>query len=285
MKKLFLMPKSIRIGRRIVKAALRIVVLLLLFTVSESFAAFERLPADPVSAGMGRAGLLVFRTGGFLANPALPVIRSFGVWWDRPYGLTELTAKEAVVSLPHSEFSFGATFGHTGDDTYSESRTIVAAGYTLSPDIRAGLSLAWYRLAIDELPTGSSGVANLGVIGQVSSDVRVGAVWNNVLGAGLSGYEDDLPQSLAAAILFDADDRTLVTLDLEQQSGWPTEVRIGVASRVLKPLTLRAGSRFNPSELTAGFSLKYQAVQVHYALLWHRDLGATHSAGMSILIP
>lgn len=259
---------------------------LLLFMYSkDGFAAFERFPADPVAAGMGRAGLLTFRTGGFLTNPALPVGRTFGLWWDRPYGLSELSGKQAVVSLPHNEFSFGAGFAQSGDDAYSESRTTLSAGYTLAPDIRAGIAFAWNSLSIDGLPNGNSGVMNLGVAGQVSSDVRVGAVWNNVLGAGLSNYEDDLPQSLAAAVLFQADDRTFATLDLEQQSGWPTEVRIGVASRVLKPLTLRAGSRFKPSELTAGFTLKVQVVQVHYALLWHGDLGATHTAGLGIMIP
>ncbi|MCB1059453.1 MAG: hypothetical protein KDB65_04405 [Calditrichaeota bacterium] len=279
------MPKSIRIGRRIVKAEASIALLMLLYVFSDGFAAFEALAPDPVSAGMGRAGLLVARSGGFLANPALPVSRSFGLWWDRPYGLAELTNKQAVVSLPYNDFSFGAGYAQSGDEAYSESRSTVSAGYTVSPNIRAGLSLAWYRLAINEFPNGSSGVANLGVIGQVSPDVRVGAVWNNILGAGLSNYEDDLPQSLAAAILFQADERTLATLDLEQQSGWPTEVRIGVATQILKPLTIRAGSRFNPSEYSAGFTLKYQAVQIHYALLWHRDLGATHTAGLGVLIP
>jgi hypothetical protein len=261
------------------------VALLLLFVFSDGFAAFERFPADPVAAGMGRAGLAVFRTGGFLTNPALPVQRAFAVWWDRPYGLAELTSKQAVLSLPRNELSLGAAFSQSGDEAYSESRATASAGYTLSPDIRAGLAIAWYGLNIDGLPTGSSGVANLGVIGQVSSDFRVAAVWNNVLGSGLSHYDDELPQSLAAAVLFEADDRTLATLDLEQQSGWPTEVRIGVATRVMKPLTIRAGSRFNPSEYTGGFTLKYKVVQVHYALLWHRDLGATHTAGLGILIP
>jgi hypothetical protein len=47
---------------------------------------------------------------------------------------------------------------------------------------------------------------------------------------------------------------------------------------------LRCGAHFSPSEYTAGFTLQHRSVEVHYALLWHRELGASHSVGMDVFL-
>ena len=278
------MLESIRIEEGIVKAVRIFLYLLVLGGCNIADAAFERPLADPVAAGMGRAGLIIERSGGFLANPALGFKQNIAIWWDRPYGLTELGSERVIAALSVKDSDFGVSYGQTGDKAYSEKQVSAAGSYAFAPDVRVGLSASWYGLAVDGLPSGSAGVLNLGIVGQVAKDLKASAVWNNLSQAKLSNYEDELPTSIAAGLLFEADDRTELALEFEQQPGWPTEVRAGINSRVLKPLTLRGGARFNPAEYTAGFSLRHRALQVHYALLWHRDLGASHAIGLDVFL-
>ncbi len=233
---------------------------------------------------MGRAGLVQSRMGGFLANPAVSGRQGLSLWWDQPYGLAELTSKQVVALFPVQKLDFGASYGQSGDDNYSESRFSTSGSFHITSDIRAGLSSSLYHLSIGGLPSGQAGIVNLGVVVSLSSDLSAGAVWNNVLATKLSNYEDELPQSLAAGLLFQADDRTDVAIEIEQQPGWPMEVRAGVNTRLLKALIIRGGTRFNPAEYTAGFTLRHRVVELHYALLWHRDLGASHAAGLDVFL-
>ncbi|MBL0060523.1 MAG: hypothetical protein IPP40_03305 [bacterium] len=278
------MLESIRIEEGIVKAVRIFLYLLILGGCSLANAAFERPIADPVAAGMGGSGLIIERSGGFLVNPAIGFKQNVAIWWDQPYGLTELGSERVIAGLSVKDSDFGASYGQTGDKAYSEKQFCAAGSYAFAPDIRAGISASWHKLAIDGLPSGCAAVLNLGVVGQVTNDLKAAAVWKNLSQSKLSNYEDELPISLAAGLLFDADDRTEFALEFEQQPGWPTEVRMGINSRVLKPLALRGGARFNPAEYTAGFSLRHRALQVHYALLWHRDLGASHAIGLDVLL-
>ncbi len=276
------MLESIRIEEGIVKAVRIFLYLLVLGGCNFANAAFERPLADPVAAGMGRSGLIFQRSGGFLVNPAIGFKQNVAVWWDQPYGLSELGSERVIAAVPLRDSDFGVSYGQSGDKAYSEKQICAAGNYSFAPDIRAGLSASWYGLAIDGLPSGSAGVLNLGVVGELTNDLKAAAVWNNLSQAKLSNYEDKLPTSLAAGLLFNADDRTELALEFEQQPGWPMEVRMGINSRVLKPLTLRGGARLSPAEYTAGFSLRHRALQVHYALLWHRDLGASHAIGLDV---
>ncbi len=258
--------------------------LLVLGCGSIANAAFERSVSDPVAAGMGRSGLIFERSGGFLVNPAIRFKQNVAVWWDRPYGLPELGSERVIAAFPVKDTNFGASYGQTGDKAYSERQICAAGSYAFASDFRAGVSASLYDLTIDGLPSGRAGVINFGIVGQVANDLKAAAVWNNFSQSKLSNYEDELPTSLAAGLLFAADDRTDLAMEFEQQPGWPTEVHAGINSRVLKPLTLRGGVRFNPAEYTAGFSLMHRAVQVHYALLWHRDLGASHAIGLDVFL-
>lgn len=278
------MPESIRIEEGIVKAVLIFLCLLVIDSGKIVNAAFERALADPIASGMGRSSVILERPGGFLANPALGFRQNVAVWWDRPFGLAELGSERVIATLPVQDINLGASLCQTGDKAYSERQFTLASSYGIAPDLRAGLSASLYGLSIDGLPSGNAGILNIGVVGQVTSDLQAAAVWNNLSQSQLSNYEDELPSSLVAGLLFGADERTKLALEFEQQPGWPTEVRTGINSRVLKPLTIRGGARFNPVEYTAGFSLRHRSLQVDYALLWHRDLGASHAIGLDVFL-
>lgn len=277
------MQESIRIEAGNVKALLLPLIGLLMLVGSDAFCAFERTASDPVAAAMGRAGLILSRSGGFLANPAIPSRTSATLWWDRPYGLRELGGQTVVGSYSPGNKAFGFSASQVGDEAYAERQIVGAGSFEASPSIRAGLSAAWNSLAIQGLPSGNAPTVNLGVVGQVSQDLSAGLAWSNLFQSRLSNYEDKLPTALSAGVLFQPDNRTQVALDIEQQPDWPTEVRMGAGFAALKQLVLRGGARFNPSEYTAGFTLIHRIVRLHYALMWHRDLGASHSLGLDIL--
>lgn len=268
--------QSITIGAGNVKAAW----IALLFCAALTYAAFERDAVDPVSRSLSGAGLALDRMGGFAQNPALASPRMLGIRWEQPYGARELTSEMAAVAFPIREWSGAATFEQTGDEAYREQRAVALANYAVQPDLRVGLAAQWSALAIQGLPDGSAATLTVGLQGRLSQDLAGAVVWRNALRAKLSRYEDRLPTLLAAGLAFAADDNTTFVLDAAQEPGWPVELRGGVQMRILKPLTLRAGARFDPAEYSTGFSLKHRSLNFHYALSWHRELGATHGLGL-----
>lgn len=238
--------------------------------------------SDPQAMGMGQVGMLTRRSGGFLSNPALGYGPSLGVWWEQPYGLKELQSERLVASLPVRNIGLGVSLFRMGDDIYQEQSALISGCTPLSDRVMIGLSAAMNSVRISGLPTGRATVFNAGAIGEITESITAGFAWNNFTRSSLSNYQDELPTSLGIGALAQVDETTRLGVEAEQPRGFPMELRVGVSNQVLKQLTVRAGARFNPSEYTAGFSVKHRAASLHYALLWHGELGASHTIGFDL---
>jgi len=242
--------------------------------------AFERPAVDPVTGGLAGAGLALGRLHGLATGHSEAIVA--GLRWEQPYGIPELAGRTLLVGFPVSKYRGLASVQDRGDEAYREQSVALHCERAIQPGLDGSIGLSWHRLTIDGLPTGNAVELDLQARKQVGDDVRFAMAWRNPLRARLSNYEDRLPESLTLGAAFSPDRATTLVLDVEQEAGWPIDVRGGIEMQVLKSLLVRAGTRFDPVEYGAGFTVRQSKLRFHYALNWHRDLGATHALGLDL---
>lgn len=279
------MPESIRIEGRIVKVLAFCLGLGVLMGQSEcAWAAFERTAQGVSASGRAGAGLALSEPGSFLLNPAMCGATTAFAGWSQPFGLKEFGTEFLGASHRFSNWGAALLITQMGDEAYREQSLKAASTLRVRNDLDLGIAANWQRIDIAEFPKGDAVSVDLGMLARIQEDVRFGAVWHNATRSQLSNYEDRLPESIATGLCIDADSRTTVVIDALQESGRRLEFRGGVEVAAMKPLILRGGVLFDPAQYAFGFTLRHRGIRVNYGLQWHRTLGASHFAGLDILL-
>lgn len=249
-----------------------------------AWAAFERTAQGIAASGRAGAGLALYEPGSFMLNPAVTGASSAIAGWSQPYGMAEFGTEFLGANHLFSRWGAGLVFQRQGDEAYLEQTIQAAGNYQVRHDLDLGVSASWQQLDIATLAKGNAASFDFGMLTRIQDAVRFGAVWRNVTRAQLSSYEDHLPESIAAGLCIKADSRTTVAIDAQQEPGHTLEFRGGLEVVAMKPLILRCGVLFDPAQYAFGFTLRHRGIRVNYGLQWHRALGASHFAGLDILL-
>ncbi|MCG8605149.1 helix-hairpin-helix domain-containing protein [bacterium] len=254
--------------------------------VQPSLAGLDDLPVGARSIAMGSTYVAMANTADavFLNPGGLSQIigTHMSVFYQKPFGLDELSYGMAAVTFPILSHYFGLGFLHFGNSIYNEQMLAIAYSRHYNRQIYWGLALRLQRVQIEQY--GATGVAGLdfGLVLPVHAQVNLGFMAKNVNRPSVGKTSEKLPQTFRLGGSMRLNPKIVMTLEIFKDVRFPEELRFGVELTPIERLALRAGTASNPNRFSAGFGITRGRVSVDYAFFTHNDLGVTHQMSLSL---
>ncbi|MDD5087385.1 MAG: hypothetical protein PHI18_01125 [bacterium] len=260
----------------------------LLATWLPALGAFEWAVSGPRAAALGGAGAALRGDQWCSArNPALVVAQPSGVAasWSQQFGLPEL-AREVFTVGGRIRSQYLAIHGSNfGGDLYREGELGIALGWSVRPELSAGVELAGRWLDIRGYSSGRALAVAAGIVIQPVDPVELAAVWRNLNEPRINGYQDRIRESLTVGLAVAVQPVGTLVADFVQEEYFPTEYRLGAEIPLLPDIALRVGARAEPVRPTAGFQVEIGRWSFAYAGDLHPDLGPSHEVGLELRLP
>lgn len=237
------------------------------------------LPMGARSNSMGNATVAVSDAWSFHHNPgALAEVEqmSIGVCYENRFLLKELQSQGLVYVQPLKKMGVISVGAQTyGFELYRTNR--IGAGYSLKLSERffAGVQLNYQGIRLSEnYGTKNTMTAELGILGKITDNWRVGMSVFNLGRSKLADYEDDRFTTLMRlGTSYTFSDKLVVAAEAEKNIDFPTRFKAGLDYQAVQNLYFRAGFATQPVEISFGFGYKFGVIQLDLGSAYHQQLG------------
>jgi len=237
------------------------------------------LPMGARSNAMANATVALSDAWSFHHNPgALGEVKQvcIGVSYENRFLLRELQSQGLVYIQPlkkNGVLSFGAqTYGFEFYRTYR-----IGAGYSLQLSERffAGVQMNYQGIQLSENYGSKNTItAEMGILGKITDNWRVGMSVFNLGRAKLAVYEDDRFTTLMRlGTSYTFSKKLTVTAEAEKNIDFPARFKSGLDYQAIENLFFRAGFATQPVEISFGFGYKFGVIQLDLGSAYHQQLG------------
>lgn len=257
--------------------------------VQTTFAAFEQSNQGSRSAAMG--GSLVALGGNewsAFVNPA--ALRTIGertvslFYAPQPFELKELSHGAASYIEPTSVGSFALSASQFGFELYKETRVALSYSDEFAGVVKGGVNVNYYSLNIHNYGSASTIGIDVGLLVDVSDDVRWGFAAFNLNAPTIGAAKEKLPQVFSTGVAFIPVREATIAASIVKDIRYATELHVGIEYSLMEMIALRAGTTSNPNTLNAGIGIHYAFAQFDYAFSSHSELGMTHQFSLSLTL-
>jgi hypothetical protein len=198
------------------------------------------------------------------------------------FGLSELARSGFCLAVPTSAGVFALGGSRFGCALYNEFTASLAYGVRLNSVLAAGLCVNAYRLSIARYGNAWSVGADIGALLTISRSLQWGIAACNINGPTIGKTDEDLPQMILTGLRYVPFDGTSVRVDLQKDILYPVELHLGIEVSFLGMVAVRGGTTSELSTFGFGVGVRYEVIQLDYALTTHFDLGTTHHVSISL---
>jgi hypothetical protein len=236
------------------------------------------IPMGGRSNSMANASVAFEDVWAYHHNPAgLASLKSFsaGLSYENRFLLKELQSQGLTVALPLKTgvLSFGAQL--YGFELYRTQK--VGAGYSikLSEKFSAGVQLNYQGIRLtDNYGSKHSATAELGILGEITENWKIGVSVFNLGRAKLADFADDRFTTLMRlGTSYKVSDKVLFSAEAEKNIEYPLRFKAGMEYQAVKNFFFRFGAATAPVEITFGFGYKFKTFQLDLGSAYHQRLG------------
>ena len=246
-----------------------------------AFAAFESEYVSARLMGMGKAYVAVCDdANSALSNPAgLDCLygMSLSSGYTKYFGMDELTKAQIIYSIATNFGGLSVDISDFGDALYSEKIVGISYGKQAIDKIYMGFKLKWYNLEIGESYGNKSIYSfDIGLLGIANKNMRIGAFAENISNHKITRDKtDNVSSGLTIGVAYLVN-RLTFAFDVYKEPSFQKEYRMGIEYQLINPLAIRFGTRTEPSQYSAGITIRYSLFNFDYAYVHHTVLGGTH---------
>jgi hypothetical protein len=197
------------------------------------------------------------------------------------FGMSELRTTAFAITLPFSFSTVAFKAEQFGFDLYRETEFGAAFSVKLDQNIYGGLALNLCRLDIARYGSARHITFNVGLLGYILRNVKIGFCLNNITGTTMGRQSEKIPQICTLGVCWSLLDDLLMSVEMEKDIRFPASIKWGVEQKVFDVLAFRAGVSNNPGKYSTGIAVKYSSLEFGYAGYSHPDLGWTHQIDLS----
>jgi hypothetical protein len=152
--------------------------------------------------------------------------------------------------------------------------------------VAAGVQLDYLTTRIaNDYGTAGAPAAELGVIAEPVSHLRIGVHIFNPTRAKLATYNDErIPTLMRFGALYTFSDKVFLSAEMEKDVDFKPVFRGGIEYHPVKEFYLRAGAASNPGLTSFGFGLELKQFRLDLASTFHSVLGFTPQIGLQYVI-
>lgn len=256
----------------------------LFYIITNLSAAFEHYPSDPVAAGTGLLTVNINANAvGVFADPASVTTfhnRHINISSGRRFGLQLLQHYNIAVAQPIKKGFIAAGINFIGDELYSETTWCLVAGLHFMKKIKVGMGLMYYDLQIKNYGQAGSLGMNIGWRIILDESLHWIGSWRNVNGPTIGSSQDEIPQIIVSALVYNPISKATVVLEWEQDTLYDSRVKVGGKFKFLPWFTIHTGHVTSPSQATIGFEILINHLNINYAVSTHSHLDLSHWFGV-----
>ncbi|MFN5634001.1 MAG: hypothetical protein ACK49D_04960 [Flavobacteriia bacterium] len=240
-------------------------------------------PAPIVGArfsACGDANVSMIDPWSFQLNPgALALVNrtTFSATYQSRFLLKEMQAQGFVYIQPihRGVLSFGTTL--QGNQLLRIFRGGMGYSMKLSDKFSAGVQLNYNRIALAENYGKHTMItAECGVYVTLTENWHLGASVFNLGRAKLADFQDErLATRFRLGSSMSLSNLVLLCLEAEKDVEHPLRIKAGIEYLPNTSLSIRAGCRLNPLEISTGFGCSWSTIQLDFATQYNQFLGWT----------
>lgn len=240
-----------------------------------------QVPSSSARAlALGRATVALSGIDGVRENPAVlagvdKAAALFGL--NRLFGLSEITVRSALFSLPIGPGAMSGSLEGFGYEAYSVHQASVGIGAVLS-SVSVGLRLRHVRQRFDRYGSTGSTAVDAGWFYPVSGAVSLGAA---VTGLG-GGQTRTGSLALRAGLSASISSRLQVFGAVVQAAGERADVRFGAETGLVEEISLRFGGSGLAGFMSVGAGLLLSRLRVDLAVCHHPRLGMSPAISVGL---
>lgn len=228
----------------------------------------------------GDANVCMIDPWSFQLNPgALALLdkTSFSATYQSRFLLKEMQAQGLVYIQPirRGVFSIGTSI--QGNEFLRFFRGGMGYSMKLSDKFSAGVQLNYNRIALAENYGKQVMItAECGVYVTLTENWHLGASVFNLGRAKLADFEDErLATRFRLGSSMSLSKVVLLCLEAEKDVEHPLRIKAGIEYLPNATLSIRAGCKLNPLEISTGFGCSWSSLQLDFATQYHQFLGWT----------
>lgn len=219
-------------------------------------------------------------------NPAVlslaPEARISAFMTPSLFGLRELRTIALCGTFPVAGESASLSIEQFGFDLYREFGATLGLGRSIAKGISCGIAFEWRRTEIRRYGTSHGLIASGGWAVELTEELRMGFVGDNILGETIGIVRQRLPQKAAMGISYEPLSSMLIVVEGEKDTRYPLTTKIGLEIRAQENLLLRTGLAHDPNIVSCGLTIRYGGAEFGYAGYGHPQLGWTHQIEASV---
>ena len=262
-------------------------IILLFLSIQTGFSGFERTSCGARNSALGHASLAVMRdVWAVRANPGgLASVREFAIGVDYepdPFGLSELRTLSAAFAVPTEIGNFGLAAQAFGFSLYRELSVSLAYGVQFG-GIGIGVRSNFHSVSIARYGHTGAISFDAGILIPLQPFLLVGLSFNNAGGSTIGASREKLPQSFSLGASVSPLENAAIFGAYTKEPGFPATARFGLEYVFLQHATFRAGIDGEPALLCGGIGIRWNGIEVDFALTHHDELGWSQEISINII--
>ncbi|MBW7888167.1 MAG: hypothetical protein H3C35_07390 [Bacteroidetes bacterium] len=249
------------------------------------FAGFDRIPQPTNVFAKAFSGVALLDENAFWINPASIAqtqnVRSTLFYSPSMFQLPQLANTGIVCTVPFSLSSIGIGVSTFGFSLYRETVASVAYGTMVTKYFTAGAAVNLYHLSITNYGTNLSVGADLGAIINPFDNFTIGIAIQNINRPKVGSSNEEIPLLYSTGFAYNFSQTAVINVDFVKDIRYPLDVRGGIDILLHEYLILRGGISSATNRMFGGMSIPYSFLRIDYGFAAQRELGTTHSFGIS----
>lgn len=253
-------------------------ILLLLIVLPSCVFAQGYLHVGARSASLGNASVCLDDVFSFYHNPAgLAGIdrATVGAGYENRFLLRELQTQALVAAIPLKTgvLSVGAQL--YGYELFRSQKAGVGYSVKLAEKLSGGVQLNYLGLRLPaNYGSKHTATAEIGIIGELTDNWKIGASVFNLGRAKLADFMDDrFSTVMRLGTSYTVSKKALFLLEAEKHIDYKMRAKAGVEYRPEENFFLRFGAATQPIEMSFGLGYRFSSFQIDLGSAFHQHLG------------
>ncbi len=248
---------------------------------SELLASFEHKDQGSAYIAAGSCGIAAYNNAfAIFNNPANIGVSGnadINLFYRNFYGLKDINQISLASHFHIHRLPMGLGISTFGNKLYRETELRTGVTFEIIQQIRMGVSLNLYHLAIENYGSSMSWGFDLAMIKNISEKITMAFVASNLNEPKIGSVAERIPTHFGFGLAYHPIADTELNFDLIKDDEFDFDYRFGIQYKTNTWLSLLCGYRDLVNSISAGLKISKDNYNLNYAFQYHLQLGGSNS--------
>ena len=259
-------------------------VLIIIFNFNASAQLASRAPVGPRALGLGGVSSVFHDEWAVFNNPAgltetqeLSALFAYRTIFD----FTSFNTVSAGVLIPTQLLNTGFSVYRFGDDIFNSQMASLSLAKKTGI-IRLGAKFNYLQYNIEGFGRKATFIGDVGVLADLTPELTFGAhIYNFTQSSISTDNREKVPTIISLGMAYSPNETVTLLIEGEKDIDLDPDLRLGLEYRIIEELKARTGFSTLTSTHSFGAGLQLNRFGLNYGIRIDRQLGHTHSFGLT----